>query len=267
MRPIRYSFHLRLYLILMAGLTLAIINVTAQDLLFIPEDPLQGRLVFERKGCLKCHAVMGEGAFIGPDLGKEHFQGGFIELGRVMWNHSPDMTQRMKDMLQSRPSFTVKEIQDLFVYLHYLKYLGEPGDSEAGKRLFAEKNCLDCHSNVGGKSAPAMSSLAAYASPVALAQAMWNHGPAMDQQMHIMGITRPRFDGEEVTHLAAYLRSVNHTKSEQARLMKPGDPRLVKYCIVKRDVLTAIRFSELVGTRDLNFLMPLRIAVSPKSPE
>jgi len=197
----------------------------AADSLFIPDDPLRGRSVFEQKGCNSCHAILGEGAFIGPDLGKKHFYGDFLDLGRVMWNHSPDMTRRMKAMLKPRPFFTTGEIRDLFVYLYYLHYLGEFGDKDAGKRLFKDKGCVRCH-NEGQtrRGVPPLAALAAYASPVALAQAMWNHGPAMERQMQSMGISRPRFEGEEVTHLAAYLKSLNGTKIDQAKLMNPGNP-------------------------------------------
>lgn len=218
-------FYPRLIVSLLLVSTFLTSSLKASDPLSLPSDPLVGRLVFERKGCISCHAVLGKGAYIGPDLGREHFYGDFLELGRVMWNHSPVMTDQMRAMLKSRPSFTVPEIRDLFFYLAYLRYLGEFGDQEVGKRLFKQKHCLDCHDQNGNaQGAASLSVVAANASPIKLAQAMWNHGPEMDRQMKAMGLSRPQFKGEEVSHLAAYLRSMIDVESGRKALMNPGNP-------------------------------------------
>lgn len=197
----------------------------AADSLLAPENPLQGRMVFESKGCLKCHAVLGEGAFIGPDLGKSPFYGSFLNLGEVMWNHSPNMTRRMKEMLQQRPTFTMPEISQLFNYLYYLRYLGGSGDVKAGRVLFALKGCQKCHGESRQNGAPALNILAAQSTPMNLAQSLWNHGPAMEQQMQSLNIARPQFFGEEISHLAAYLMSLNEKPPDPSSLMKPGNPR------------------------------------------
>ena len=201
-------------------------EVAAQDQFFVPDDPRKGIRIFEQKGCIKCHAVLGEGAFIGPDLSKKLFYGDFFDLGSIMWIHSPDMSRLMNEMMHPRPTFTVKEIQELFIFLHYLKYLGEPGDPAAGKKLFTEKGCATCHSS--GKTAPKIEELSHQAAPIKLAQAMWNHGPKMDQQMKNMGLNRPRFQGEEITHLAAYLYFLNGGDSNERKLVKPGNPKTGK---------------------------------------
>ena len=201
-------------------------EIADQGQFFVPDDPLKGIRVFEQKGCIKCHSVLGEGAYVGPDLSKKLFYGDFFDLGSVMWNHSPDMSRMMNEMMHPRPTFTVKEIQELFIFLHYLKYLGEPGDPVAGKKLFTEKGCATCHSS--GKSAPKIEDLSHQAAPIKLAQAMWNHGPKMDAQMKSLGMNRPRFEGEEITHLAAYLNSLNGGDPNERKLVKPGNPKTGK---------------------------------------
>ena len=35
----------------------------------LPEDPSRGGQLFVSKGCVKCHAVQGQGGKVGPDLG------------------------------------------------------------------------------------------------------------------------------------------------------------------------------------------------------
>ena len=35
----------------------------------LPQDPTKGARLFVNKGCVKCHALKGEGGNVGPDLG------------------------------------------------------------------------------------------------------------------------------------------------------------------------------------------------------
>ncbi len=200
--------------------------VEADEWVRVLEDPLQGWSVFQKKGCIKCHAIHGHGGKVGPDLGEKQFYGSFLQLAAVMWNHSPQMSEKMHEIRVSRPTFTEEEMGSLIAYLYYLRYLGEPGDPQEGETLFSEKGCIKCHS-VGGKGGdigPSLDEMTLYGSPLYMAQAMWNHGPEMDVKMKRLGIRRPRFEGREIVDLIAYIQTVSDGTSKEKVYMFPGNP-------------------------------------------
>ncbi|MBI4839591.1 MAG: c-type cytochrome, partial [candidate division NC10 bacterium] len=61
-------------------------------------DPVEGSRLFVGKGCVLCHAVDGEGGKIGPDLGRISTGRSLLGIAAVMWNHSPIMTERIKEV-------------------------------------------------------------------------------------------------------------------------------------------------------------------------
>jgi len=193
----------------------------------VPENPLKGRIVFEQKGCSTCHSIRGEGGEVGPDLGQKKFYGSFLELASIMWNHSPEMLRRMRELNLPFPKFSRTEMMELMSYLYYLRYLGEPGDLYRGKILVEEKGCLQCHSigGEGGEVAPAFDSLRKYISPLYLAQALWNHGPDMEEQMQAMGSSRPVFRSGEIVDLSAYIRAAGKGIEQSQIYMSPGNPQ------------------------------------------
>lgn len=193
----------------------------------MPENPLQGRIIFEQKGCSTCHAIQGEGGQIGPDLGQRKFYGSFLELAGIMWNHSPEMFRRMRELELPYPEFTSTEMGELIAYLYYLRYLGEPGDLYRGKILVKEKGCLACHSvaGKGGKTGPAFDKLGKYVSPIYMAQAMWNHGPAMEKHFKTMGLQWPQFQRGEIVDLSAYIREASRAAQQEKIYMSPGNPQ------------------------------------------
>ena len=200
--------------------------LAANEWIRLPEDPLKGWSVFEGKGCIKCHSIHGHGGKDGPDLGEKPFYGSFLQLAGVMWNHSPQMSERMRELRISRPTFTHEEMAELIAYLYYLQYLGEPGNPLEGEKLFPEKGCIKCHS-VGGKGGtigPKLDEMKRYASPLYMAQAMWNHGPEMEVRMKELGIRRPRFEGREIVDLIAYIQKVSAGAPEEKVYMLPGNP-------------------------------------------
>jgi cytochrome c551/c552 len=193
----------------------------------MPDNPLRGRIVFEQKGCSNCHAIQGEGGQIGPDLGQRKFYGSFLELAGIMWNHSPEMFRRMRELELPYPEFTATEMGELIAYLYYLRYLGEPGDLNRGKVLVNEKGCLACHSiaGKGGKTGPAFDKLGKYVSPIYMAQAMWNHGPEMGKRIKAMGLQRPKFQRGEIVDLSAYIRQASRAGQQEKVYMSPGNPQ------------------------------------------
>ncbi|MBM2846624.1 MAG: hypothetical protein HW407_1936, partial [Bacteroidetes bacterium] len=69
----------------------------------LPQNPLEGRIIFEEKRCIECHSVGGFGGTAGPDLSKSRFFGSTLELASVIWNHTPQMNRKFRQLRMSRP--------------------------------------------------------------------------------------------------------------------------------------------------------------------
>ena len=181
----------------------------AQPLFSPSQDPVAGSRVFGAKGCVKCHSVNGAGGKIGPDLGRIPRPRSFYDLAAAMWNHLPEMAERMRKFGIARPYLDPRETGDLIAFLYTLNYFDPPGNVQAGSRLFTEKKCVACHQvgGAGGVVGPNLDGLAQFGSPILVAAAMWNHGPAMAEAMRVRKIERPTFKDSELLDLIAYLRS------------------------------------------------------------
>ncbi|MFQ6675097.1 MAG: c-type cytochrome [Fidelibacterota bacterium] len=193
----------------------------------IPSNPMAGRIVFEEKGCIECHSIDGFGGTVGPDLGREMFFGSFYDLASRLWNHAPQMAIRAEYLEKEWPTFTTDEMDKLISYLFFLRYLGKPGNVSRGKTLLETKGCLNCHrvGDAGNPEGIALDQLQEYASPLYVAQVIWNHGPEMQKKMQEMGIERPVFDNEDITHISAYLREFSRIQPSRKQFMSPGNPR------------------------------------------
>ena len=190
-------------------------------------DPLRGRGVFVRKGCVRCHAVLGSGGRLGPELGEAGKGRSFYELVGLLWGHSPPMMESMRTKGIAWPEFDESEMADLVAYLYYLNYFDEPGDFLRGEALFAEKGCAKCHEvgGAGGSVGPRLDDYGRFLSPIGMASAMWNHGPGMLSKMEELGIPRPRFEGQEMAHVLAYIRGAAITRDPTREYLLPGDPK------------------------------------------
>ncbi len=198
----------------------------AQQLFTPTQDPLAGSRVFGAKGCVKCHAVNGVGGTVGPDLGRISQPRSFYDLAAAMWNHLPQMLEQMRQLGIDRPRLDPREAGDLVAFLFTLDYFDPPGDVQTGKRLFAEKTCVVCHQvgGIGGVVGPNLDFLKQYGTPIFVAAAMWNHGPAMAEAMRARGIERPTFRGPELLDLVAYIKSASPAPAESPLHVLPGRP-------------------------------------------
>ena len=170
--------------------------------------PLMGGALFQKKGCVHCHAVKGLGGTSGPDLGS----GGLSrprsdQLVVAMWNHAPRMWERMRAERLAYPRLDDQEMADVFAYLYTARCMDEAGDAGVGRRLYETKGCVRCHaaappSSAAGPGEPR--ALKGAASPVAWARAMWNHPP-------LTGLSGkpPTFEGREMNDLLAFTRGAS----------------------------------------------------------
>jgi mono/diheme cytochrome c family protein len=131
----------------------------------MPEAPqlARGRAVFEESGCIGCHKLNGSGGVIGPELDK-------IGASRQAdW-----LLKHFKNPAAVTPGSAMPPIKasdaDLkALTLYVLSFTGEPLSAyyvsmktipgpQAGRRLFAEKGCIGCHSiaGKGGTVGPAL---------------------------------------------------------------------------------------------------------------
>lgn len=190
------------------------------------QDALAGSRVFGVKGCARCHAVNGVGSKEGPDLGRTARPRSFYDLGAALWNHAPRMAERMRALGIARPRLEPREAGDLVAFLFAASYFDPRGDRDAGRRLFTDKRCVMCHQvdGVGGVIGPGLDGLKASATPIALAAAMWNHGPQMAETMKAKGIARPSLTGAELRNLMAYLDGGRAVVSDAPLYVLPGHP-------------------------------------------
>jgi mono/diheme cytochrome c family protein len=213
--------------IVAAVLVLSPLGPARAQALFSPtQDPLAGSRVFGAKGCAQCHAVDGVGGRIGPDLARIPRPRSFYDLAAAMWNHLPGMAERMRQFGIARPHLDPRETGDLIAFLFTLDYFDPPGAIQAGRRLFSQKKCVVCHQvgGTGGVIGPNLDFVGQHGSPILVAAAMWNHGPAMAEVMRAKRIDRPTFRDTELLDLIAYLKSAAPAPAEGPLYVLPGRP-------------------------------------------
>lgn len=215
-------------LLLLAGHWLLAQGPGSAGYFIIPGDAKAGMKAFFDKGCVRCHTVLGEGGQKAPDLARA--PGGHLsaaELVAAMWNHAPQMWEKMRQEKVTPPAFTEAEMANLFAFLYSVRTLDEPGDAERGRQLLFEKRCLECHAvaGQGGRIGPDLRDWASYRNPVSWIQAMWNHAPAMQTLMERRGLPWPEFHDNDVADLIAYIRTQSPNPHQHVYL-QPADPQV-----------------------------------------
>src|ERR1039458_2085743 len=176
----------------------------------LPRNPLEGRVVFENNNCINCHSINGFGGRTAPDFNSDNFLSGDYELITDMWNHSPKMLKMIDQLNAKLQKMNTEDFHKLRYFIAFLGYISKNGSVSKGKELFVQMNCVKCHSV--GKSVPDKISLdkTGYnASPIYLAEVMWNHAAQMHKKQETSKITIPVFKGNEFASLAAYLESIS----------------------------------------------------------
>ena len=106
------------------------------------------------------------------------------------------------------------------------------GDPTRGQSLFVRKGCVQCHAvrGAGGTVGPDLGRTAVKGSFFEIAAAMWNHSGAMEEKMRELRLSRPAFEGQELSDLLGFLYFLNYFD-------EPGEPRVgrvlfaQKHCI------------------------------------
>lgn len=181
-------------------------------------DIRAGRRLFIEKQCVVCHQVGGTGGVVGPSLNAFKQHNSPILLAAIMWNHGPPMAEAIRAAGIERPHFRGTELRDLIAYITSESVAAEPGplyllpgDAEQGRRLFAEKHCLDCHR--GDRPGPSLVGRGTGRDLTEFATAMWNKAPTMIPLMRRRGIVIPALRGDEMADLIAYLSSIGYFAS------------------------------------------------------
>jgi mono/diheme cytochrome c family protein len=192
----------------------------------LPDNPLQGRVLFANRQCHQCHGFADGRPGIGPSLGDEHFEGTFLELGAALWNHVPGMSVTFDVTGVPWPRLSDAETIELLVFMNFIDYLGRPGESEAGEEIFERNGCHTCHSVGGGEAhlAPDLAELGYFASPLYVAQQIWNHGPSMLESMREMNMRPPSFEDGDFADISAYVRQRTAPGPRERMLSAPGNP-------------------------------------------
>ena len=181
----------------------------------LPGRVTEGRALFEKKQCIKCHGIQGKGGNIGPDLGRRGLYRNLLEFAAGMWNKAPAMLKAMKLRKLTVPQLNAEEMADIVAYLRSFQYFGEPGNPDLGRRLLWEKQCLNCHSldGRGGNGAPDLAMTKGRGSPAAVIAALWSHGNLMTESAPERSLSWPQLKSDEVAHLMAFFE--RSTRSER----------------------------------------------------
>jgi mono/diheme cytochrome c family protein len=223
---------LRLYAalaVLVSVLAVVLVRVhRAQDTrsqVFLTGNPQRGaELFYGSKRCSQCHAINGEGAHAGPDLGQSEGQASLSQLVVAMWNHAPHMLERLRSERIRIPEISQAEMADLLAFLYTERACDEKGDAAAGAQVFATKKCGRCHPSQGATGgADPLNPFAAIDTPLLWAEASWNHAHWMELATHSAAVEWPRFEGREMADLFAWVRQSYGNNARENPLF-PADP-------------------------------------------
>ena len=184
-----------------------------------PGDVTVGKALYTEKKCAVCHRIGDYGGSAGPELDRLGQYGSPILIAASMWNHSARMSEAMELRGVERPYFEGAEILDLIAYLASISTVPIegplyvlPGRAEAGRVIFVEKRCNECHSvqGVGGHIGPDLAEQGRQWGLTEFAAAMWNKRPQMMDAAREKQMRLPQVGAVEMADLVAYLYSVRY---------------------------------------------------------
>jgi len=195
--------------LLVAGVTAALLGAAGPAASQATGDLDRGRAVFAAKGCVRCHVPRGQEG-VGPPLEELRRPQGAYELAGRFWNHAPAMFTTLLGQGVAWPEINAAEMADLMAYLQADPSRDPTPNLFRGQVALVRKECLKCHRfrGEGGWVGIELTRYhAGYQSPVTWAGAVWKHAPRMAEEARRMGVSYPRFTGEEMANLVGLLRS------------------------------------------------------------
>jgi mono/diheme cytochrome c family protein len=164
----------------------------AQNFQFPPSDT--GEALFQSKGCARCHTGT---LALETRLRNQTL----TQIVVDMWNHQPNMHNN------ETPTFSQEEMRQILAYIWARQYFRGDGNTERGKKVFAEKKCGTCHDN-SSTGAPKLAKGKDVYSDITIVSSLWGHGPQMLELMTQMNLPWPRFTSQQMSDLIAYLNSL-----------------------------------------------------------
>ncbi|MBI5015372.1 MAG: c-type cytochrome [Deltaproteobacteria bacterium] len=169
-----------------------------------PGDAKRGQRAFQERGCGRCHLDHPRsGAPPLDSLARNPKTVG--QMAGLMWNHAPAMVELTKSSGMKWTAISPQEMADLTAYLFTLRFAQLKGDAAKGETVFSKKSCSLCHS--GGGTGRDFKREKKGISPIQMTQFMWQHGLEMRKTMAERRIAWPRFGGNEMVDLLAYLNA------------------------------------------------------------
>jgi cytochrome c2 len=176
-----------------------------------PGNPARGADTYARLQCAGCHTLGGRGGRLGRPLDRFGVYPSPAPLAQAMWNAGPLMQREQLRLTGPIPQFTGHEMADLQAYIRAegrrpgrevkLQPLPNP---VRGAAVYRSKSCGACHGQASGR-APDITRSALSKTASEIAGLLWNHSYAMGTEMAARGVPFPRFEGNELSDLIAYL--------------------------------------------------------------
>ena len=202
---------------------LIVFPVMALSAATIPMDSARGDRLFESQGCVQCHRLKGVGGTTASDLGTVLDRSYTpADLAGAMWNHAPAMWKTMQEKKVNTGELDQQAAADLFASFYSARYFEVPGDAGRGKRLFTVKSCARCHGPTASPNPQAVpvDQWQTISDPVALVGSMWNHSPAMWNELSKKTIPWPTLTAHDLADLLVYLRNVSPGKAAAAPMFR-----------------------------------------------
>ena len=179
-----------------------------------PGEAIQGKQVFEDKGCAGCHALITSDEIGGAPAVSE-WQGlrDPVEWSERLWNHSAEMSRLFEERGLKWPRFSEEEMTDMLVYLQGLASTRQQArtltlsNPEAGHAVFEAKGCVGCHTLGPARQSVAKSggSLQGFQTMTGFTAEMWNHAPEMQTRGAEFGIETPQFTVDEMRAMISFV--------------------------------------------------------------